>query len=150
MKCKMTKLLFKPFILAIICLLFMFLIAQLILYYFMYKDTDTIVEDFCDVICNTKDSNIDYGVLINVYDYSTYFPVESVKNIKVERELVKHNFQNGYMDVLCSYDINPHDAKNSVGAHRYITRWYIEKLNGRWRVYAIDELSGAVMVRVAG
>ncbi len=145
MKYKIVKKICNYFILIVCMILFM----QLLSYYRMYKDTDSLVEDYYDVIYNSKKSDIDYGELLVGYDYSDDYNIESIENVDLERDFVEHNYYKGYMDVRCSYKINLQETEiPPINSCRYTTRWYIEKINGRWRVYAIYQLHGALMVRV--
>ena len=131
-----------------IIIIIMFIISFLKLrsYYIIYKDTDSLVSDFRDVICDTKKPGIDYGELM-IYDHTQRFPIYETKNVNVDRRYVNHNFKEGYMEVVDSYEINPNDPENTSGANCEAI-WHIKKMNGRWKVYAIYERMGAAMVRM--
>lgn len=130
----MLKKFFWGILLLIVSISFVYLGIQQV----MIKSVENIKKDFFNVVNNSKATDIDYAALLR-YDYSEYFEVKSVDNLKLDIVSVFHNFNNGYMNVIYSYEINNDELNKSVGADRIASKWYIKKNDSRWIVYDIEE-----------
>ena len=105
----------------------------------MVKDVENVRQDFFNVVCDKMVNGVDYGKLERYYR-AKRFEIKTVDNLKLEIDFLWHNFKEGYMNVLYSYDINKNDVNNTVGAGRVESKWYIRKEGTRWIVYDIYEL----------
>ena len=111
----------------------------LLFYYIMYSDTNSLVEDFANVVSGTTIEGVQYGEMERYDVVDDFIKRDRVEGIKLEREWVWHNFKKGYMEVLYSYYYYNQYGERTYGARRIESKWYIEKINGRWVVVAIEE-----------
>ena len=102
----------------------------------MIKSVENVKTDFFNVVCGKKEDGVDYG-LLSRYDHSKDFEIKSVDDLNLEIDSVFHNSEEGYMNVVYSFDINK--GSHGTGAYNINSKWYIKKVNNRWIVYDIDE-----------
>jgi hypothetical protein len=104
----------------------------------MVIDTNSIVFDFKNCISG-KDISDDIKETELYYMYFNDDEVGYVTDVNVRRYFVLHNFHKGVMYVNYTYKTFDKSGKQIRGAHKVSSKWYIEKQNGRWLVYDIDE-----------
>ncbi len=108
-------------------------------YLAMLCTTNSVVEDFYNVVNNNMDENISYEELkrykVPSFENTTYKNTDT----KINRIFVVHNFNKGIMYVKYSYimyDINGHTISGSSNVY---SKWSIEKVGKRWTVVDIEE-----------
>lgn len=131
----MTKIKKHILIVAVLCVVFAGMV-----YLMMLLDTNSIIDDFTAVVNGDARQSVDYGELIR-YDGKRYSVNYCRAYFKINRSFVIHNFKEGYMNV--KYTIQYFDDKGEeiygVGAWDIPTKWYIKKIDGRWKVVNIEE-----------
>lgn len=107
----------------------------------LYISTENLLDDFKDIVTNQRQEGISYDQLERyalptfVYDNISYDSV----NIKVRRLFVLHNFRKGIVWVKYSYIAYDKEGNILAGTNNILSKWYIEKKNGRWKVVKIEE-----------
>lgn len=124
----------KKYIFTVSCIL----CALLLLYAFIFFNTNTVIEDFVSCV---KGDNIT-KTLKNTELYNWYgkhdYPVNQ-SDIKIQRCFVVHNFSKGIMYVKYSFENYDENGNFRKGASNIKAKWYIQKQNNRWTVNKIQE-----------
>ena len=101
--------------------------------------TNSVINDFYNIVNNNMTKNIPYGELeryqIPSFDDMTYKKTEA----KISRVFVFHNFKKGIMYVKYSYIAYDVNGEVITGSTNVYSKWYLEKENGRWIVVDIEE-----------
>ena len=105
----------------------------------MFINTNNVLDDFKELKLFKAERNKDYGRL-----YGAYYREDlegKIKNVdlKCNRIFVVHNFKKGMMVVRYSNITYDYNDEVTDGNKNAISKWYIEKKNGRWVVVDIDE-----------
>lgn len=116
-----------------------FVASIILIYGIMFINTNNVLDDFKELKLFKAERNKDYGRL-----YGAYYREDlegKIKNVdlKCNRIFVVHNFKKGMMVVRYSNITYDYNDEVTDGNKNAISKWYIEKKNGRWVVVDIDE-----------
>jgi hypothetical protein len=111
------------------------IIALIAVYIVMLCDTDSVLQDFRDCVSGEVSENLKDSALYELY----YNANAESAEVKVRRNFVIHNFTKGVIYANYTYHVFDKDGNEVRGSHKVPTKWYIEKINGRWSVVDIDE-----------
>ena len=109
----------------------------LVVYFIFLFDTNSVINDFRDVVKGEIEQNTEYGALMR-YD-STGYPDFSKANVQVHRLFVKHDFKEGHMYVCYTIELYNDKGENIAGSWNVISKWCIKKIDGRWQITNIQE-----------
>ena len=117
-------------------LLFIFIIIML--YFIIFTSTDSIVSNVENIMLGNVDSTITKNSPLERYNIVGRFPNAKVE-ANITRLFVAHNFFDGYMWVIYSYQTVENDSDIKPATNNVISRWKIHREDGKWQVVEIQE-----------
>ena len=110
----------------------------LIIYFIMFVNTNSIVYNVKNIMIGNVDGEITANTPLDRYNIVSRFPNAKVK-ANVTRLFTWHNFFDGYMWVIYSYETEENDQDIKPGTWNVISKWKIHRENGEWKVIDIEE-----------
>ena len=104
----------------------------------MFLNTNSVVHFVENVMIGNIDGAITANTPVDRYNIVGRFPDAKVK-ANIKRLFTFHNFFDGYMWVIYSYETIENDKDIRPGAWNIVSRWKIHKENGNWKVIEIKE-----------
>ena len=120
-------------------LLILFLLIILGSYSAMLFTTNSVINDFYDVVNNDLDESNSYGELERYKVPSFASVTYKETNSKIRRIFVLHNSNKGVMYVKYSYIMYDVTGDVITGSTNIFSKWYLKKSGNRWLVTDIDE-----------
>lgn len=117
------------------------LILAVLVYLVMFLDTNSVKKQVEDAFMWRVDPSETKGRAINWYNYSVF--QKSVElgsaNLRLVRLFVWHNFKEGYIWAVYSYQAYDPEGNLITASHLVPTKWKIHKENSQWEIVEIFE-----------
>ena len=109
------------------------------IYFLMLYNTNSVIKDFYSVVNNKMKEDISYGDL-EIYKIPSFRGMKyKYTDAKIKRVFVLHNFRRGVMYIKYTYIAYDENDVLITGSSEVDSKWYIQKINGRWIVTDIEE-----------
>ena len=121
-------------------MLYFFIIIGVIvtLYIIMYFNTNSVVDKVKNIMLGNVDVSETAETPLRRYNNSDILENAKVK-VNITRLFTLHNFFDGYMWVIYSYETLENDSDIKPGTWNVISRWKIHRENGEWQIIDISE-----------
>ena len=93
-----------------------------------------------NIMVGNVDGTITAGTPLDRYNDVSSYPNAKIK-ADIRRLFVAHNFFDGYMWVLYSYEypVSYQGYEYKAGRWNVVSKWKIHKVDGKWQVVDIEE-----------
>lgn len=108
----------------------------LIMYLTIFLNTNSVVNNVENIMSGNVEKSITQNTPLDQYNRKGDFGTVKV-DVKLNRLFVLHNFNKGYMWMLYTYEGYDKDNNRTYGAWNILSKWKIEKINGKWEVVNI-------------
>ena len=118
-------------------IVFLIFVVLAFLHLFAIFDTNSVLADFKTVVTN---DNVSEELLsTKLSHYYNENANDNLTQVDISRRFVCHNFKSGVMYVNYTFKISDGNGVLLRGSHNVDSKWYIEKVCGKWVVTDIVE-----------